>query len=612
MILQSLCEYAKRNDLVKDPAFERMPVHFIITIGEKGKYLGLTDQRTEEMPRGKKPGAKEWMVPRPAGSRADITGKVVSFLCETLERVLPGSSEGKDQKKHKTFIELIRQAATQTNDERLKDLVAFLDMLDSDHALQSEISMRLDELKAPPRSLISFSHIADSGQPIFCREAPRHFWRAYYAKKINERLKGSIEGQCIVCGEVKAIAPTHPELIIPGARSRPSLVSFNEAAFCSYGFVKALNSPTCQECVDAYREGFMALARDERTHLRIPGDVHFIFWTRDPVPELNLAALFEQANPDEVKRLLEAPLRGHDRATAESNAFYALTFSINMKRLVVRGWLESTVASVQNNVASWFRDLEIVLYRNQWRNGAKGLRKTGDVALPPRLYDLCLAVFPKRGKKEEAPPRLIPSLLLCALRGDPLPASLLSSAVYRVKVGQDLKAVGSDGGRMRMDPEDMGKIEKGLEKFTPARMGLIRMILNRQYLKGGKPMSPSLDTTRAEPAYLLGRLLAVLARAQEAAIPGAGATVVDRFYGSASTAPASVFSRLLKLGRAHLSKIENRGLAINLEKEIEQIANGLDHFPPLLTLEEQGLFALGFYHQRAAFYTPKHKKEEEE
>ncbi len=586
MILQALCDYAKRNDLVKDPAFEKLPVHFLILIGEKGKYLGITDQRTEIRPRAKKPVAKEWLIPKAAGSKAVTTGKVVSFLCETRLRVLPGSEEEKDRKKHKTFIELVRQAAVQTKDEGLNDLVAFLHSLESDDSLQSEISTRLSELKPTPGSRISFSHIADSGKPIFCREAARKFWSEYYAEKLKKRLtgKGSIIRQCLVCGETRPIAPTQDRVRIPGARSQPTLVSFDKAAFCSYGLTKALNSPTCQSCVDAYREGFMDLARDERTHLRIPGDIHFLFWTRDAVPELNFAALFEQANPDEVKRLLTAPWRGHGGELAETNAFYALSFSINMSRVIVREWLESTVALVRENMARWFEDLEIVLHHAQWRDDVR-LRDAGDIALPPRLYDLCLAIA---RKIEESPPRLLPSLLHSALSGDPLPTSLLALALQRIAAETDL------------------------EKLTAARMGLIRMILNRQYLKGGKPMLRSLDTTRTEPAYLLGRLLAVLARAQHAAIPSAGATVVDRFYGSASTAPASVFSRLLKLARAHLAKIESRGLAINLEKEIEQIVNGLERFPSLLTLEEQGLFAIGFYHQRAAFFTPKQKKEEEE
>ena len=103
-----------------------------------------------------------------------------------------------------------------------------------------------------------------------------------------------------------------------------------------------------------------------------------------------------------------------------------------------------------------------------------------------------------------------------------------------------------------------------------------------------------LDMTNANPAYLCGRLLAVLEDIQRAAIPGAKATIVDRFFGTASSAPASVFGRLMRGAQPHLSKLErdNHGAYMRLQRSLESITR-------TLTLEEQGLFSLGYYHQRA-------------
>ena len=97
------------------------------------------------------------------------------------------------------------------------------------------------------------------------------------------------------------------------------------------------------------------------------------------------------------------------------------------------------------------------------------------------------------------------------------------------------------------------------------------------------------------------RLLAVLESIQRLAIPGANTTLVDRFYGTASTAPATVFGHLMQGAQAHLSKLERdrRGAYVALQEELEGILAGLDGFPRTLSLDQQALFALGYYHQRA-------------
>ena len=110
-----------------------------------------------------------------------------------------------------------------------------------------------------------------------------------------------------------------------------------------------------------------------------------------------------------------------------------------------------------------------------------------------------------------------------------------------------------------------------------------------------------LDADNPSPAYRCGRLLAVIEEAQRLAVPGIKATVVDRFWGAASTAPASVYGRLLQGVRPHLAKLrrDRPGAFRALQLRLEEIQAGLTGFPRTLTLEEQGLFALGYYHQRA-------------
>ena len=110
-----------------------------------------------------------------------------------------------------------------------------------------------------------------------------------------------------------------------------------------------------------------------------------------------------------------------------------------------------------------------------------------------------------------------------------------------------------------------------------------------------------LDLNNDRPAYLCGRLLAELESAQRAANPGAKATIIDRFFGTACTAPATVFGTLLQGAQAHLSKLkrDRPGAYHAIQERIEDILAELQAFPNTLSLEEQALFSLGYYHQRA-------------
>ena len=124
----------------------------------------------------------------------------------------------------------------------------------------------------------------------------------------------------------------------------------------------------------------------------------------------------------------------------------------------------------------------------------------------------------------------------------------------------------------------------------------------------------ALDTGNTNIGYRLGRLFAVLEKTQEEA-SNPGSNVRDRFYGSASSTPVSVFSHLLKLNKYHLSKLEkkdekSRGRVVNLERLIGEILSGIADFPPHLSLQDQGRFAVGYYHQRQDFFTKKNNNKE--
>ncbi|MEA3416329.1 MAG: type I-C CRISPR-associated protein Cas8c/Csd1, partial [Thermodesulfobacteriota bacterium] len=142
------------------------------------------------------------------------------------------------------------------------------------------------------------------------------------------------------------------------------------------------------------------------------------------------------------------------------------------------------------------------------------------------------------------------------------------------------------------------------------RAALIKAYLVRKYRITNKSMevNMALNKESTNVAYRLGRLFATLEKAQKDAIPGANTTIKDRFYGSASATPRIVFPQLLRLAQHHIQKAEH---GRNTDNMIEGIMQGIQEFPAHLSLDDQGLFAIGYYHQRKAFYTKSVKKKEE-
>lgn len=115
-----------------------------------------------------------------------------------------------------------------------------------------------------------------------------------------------------------------------------------------------------------------------------------------------------------------------------------------------------------------------------------------------------------------------------------------------------------------------------------------------------------LDEKNKGTAYVCGRLFAVLESIQWFALGDTNAGIRERYFSSASTTPGLAFGRLMKLSQHHLSKLkgEKPGLAVNLDKDLQELCASIEgsQFPATFRLEEQGAFALGYYHQKNKKY----------
>lgn len=549
MLLERLRDYSQRLALA--PAmYLKTPIRWLIDLDRAGKFVGfvITEGRSGKNDRG-----KEFLAPhigRSSGVRAKL-------LADNGEYVLGLARDRKKQARvaecHRAFVEQVQKCADETKEPSVRAALRFLENLD------------LAKLRVPkdlnPAHNITFR--VKGVFPIHLKGV-QDYWAAVGDGGEDEEASSTTnEMQCLICGQRREAVKRLPFKIkrVPGGQpSGMALISANVPAFESYGLEASLIAPTCRDCGERFAKAANVLIEENDTHITI-GPLVYLFWTKED-RGFSVASLLSSPQPDEVRALVASVFDGKRAATGiDATPFYATAFSASGGRVAVRDWLDTTVGAAQRNLARYFGLQEIVE-----RNGAEGR--------PFGLY--ALAASTVRDASRELAPNIPKALLHMALRGGPLPLWLLFQAVKR------------------------NRAEQGI---TRNRAALIKMVLLSWATDSAQEDTMvRLDADNREPAYLCGRLLAVVEAVQREAIPGTNTTVTDRFFGTASSAPASVFGRLLRGSQAHLGKLrkEKRGAYEALQQRLEEIQAGLPAFPKTLTLEQQGLFGLGYYHQRAA------------
>jgi len=548
MLLEKLVEHSQRLAMLPEMYIETR-IKWLIDLDQEGNLIGFRETAGKET--GHKNRGKEYSAPHALVS----SGIVPKLLVGNNEYVLGLSpTEAGEHKRqrvsncHREFVELVRKCAKATGESSIQAVVKFLD------------NMVIENIKLPEDfdSSDIFSFCVGDVIPFELPNVER-FWAD------RQAIKGKAT-QCLICGKLKPPVERHQFKIkgIPGGQtSGMALVSVNNSSGNSYSLEAALNSPICQYCAERYAKATNSLIKDAKSHLRI-GPIIYLFWTRNDM-EFNPASMLSDPQPEDVKKLLESVKAG-GHFQIKPNDFYATALSASGSRVVVRDWVESTVTNVQRNIARYFSMQQI-------DDGNEELHPIG-------LYSFANSLIPsKTGETSsrwgDIPPDIPKALMHTAISDIPLPKWLLFQAVNR---------------------------NRAERKVTRPRAALIKMVLLSQKLATKEDMMQQINLDNHEPAYLCGRLLAVLEAVQREALPRINTTVVDRFYGTASTAPAVVFSQLMKMAQSHLAKLrrDKPGAHIALQQKLEEIQSKLNNFPRTLTLEQQGLFSLGYYHQRAA------------
>jgi len=571
MILQSLHEYYQRKKeagTIAPDGLIQKKIDFLIVLDASGRFSSLECLQEKERNRLR---GKDYYVPA-IGKQAekhDNTSKDANLLWDKAEFVLGVGKNGK--RKLDSFIETIEKYFPLPPSE-VRSILNFLKngKTNRDFFLPLLDHPEHGELIATGSSMISF-RLLGTNRPVCCEP---------FVETAIQELKGEdkVRGTCLVTGAADSdIELTH--LVIKGVKGAQSsganLVSFNKESFLSHGWAQSQNAPVSKRAAVAYVKALNHLVSSGLNGIRV-ADTTTVFWSqKESMPgcydfEQDFSSFFADPPKDDpdrgvraIKALYEALHTGR-LPVDEGDRFFVLGLAPNAARIAVRFWRTGTTGRFAEKIRGHFDDLEIV----------RGHKDPEYLTLNQILRATVLEY-----KMDNVPPNLAGSVVESILDGTPYPTTLLHQCIRRIRAERHV---------------------------TRARAAILKACVNRLH-RHNKPsikeeMEVSLDRTNTSSGYRLGRIFAVLEKIQEEASPGINATIRDRFYGAASSSPVAVFPQLLKLKNHHLAKLQSTGRKVNLEKELGEIFDGVQDFPPHLSMEEQARFAIGYYHQRQFFF----------
>ncbi len=595
MILQALYEHYQRllddPDIdIASPGYSTKDVSHSLILDKDGN---LVDIRPLYLQKGKKQVPVEMMVPEQGKHQNGINP---FYLSDDASYML-GLCRGKDgqattsAKKFEAFREVNLQLLTDIRSDSAVSARRFLQTWQPELAYGHPIVFKhLDELIDGKNLVIKLD-----GSDYYLHEDTevRKAWESFKSSQSS-----ALWGQCLVTGENRPIARLHTAFTgVPGAQSSgASLVSFNAKAYESYGKEQSYNSPVSEYAAYAYGTVLKYLLDGNTNKIRLK-DTIIVFWADKPGARLEEAIfswsldpksnnneedsdsrIIDQAAESQARTILKTMREGRPIGISDfdgSTRCYILGLVPNAARLAVSFWRISSFGEALQHIALHYNDMDII-----------GLDKYGTYISPYRILKSAAV----QGEIKNIPPLLEGQLLKCILTGSAYPQTLIHAVMQRCRSG------GDHGG------------------VTAIRAGVVKAYLLRWYRLSKKNdkealITMALNESNTDIGYLLGRLFAVLEKAQKEAQGDLNASIRDRYFSSASSTPGAVFPLLLRLSRHHTAKAQWGEFLDNL---IQSILNRVDSFPTHLPFDQQGQFILGYYHQNQFFYTKKDSSNKEE
>jgi len=580
MILKALADYYQRlaDDPRVDiapPGFERKAINFLIELNSNGSFAGLRDIRVGT---GRTRKGRVSLVPKSVKRAANI---LANLLWDNPSYIF-GINKAKPErgiKQREAFIERIEQALEGCTDDGIQAVLSFLKKADFsavfNHALWNDVE----------ESGGNISFVLSGETQLVCQ-------RSDVVAAILESAKPEGGTQtCVVSGKDDVPSKLHTAIKgVWGAQTAgANIVSFNLDAFRSFGKKQGYNAPVGQQVEFAYTTALNYLLASENQRMQV-GDASTVFWAKDPCDFENDFVSYlapkkgeEAVSYEKIRGLLNAVRSGVPPQEADL-PFYVLGLAPNASRIAIRFWYDGNLKEIKERMAEHYTDIEI---------------QPGRDDLPhPALHRLLLSIVPTKEseRSKKIPPNLSGEVMQAVLTGTVYPRTLFANAIRRCKAEQRVNFI-------------RASIIKGF---------LVRDA--RINKRNHKEVSVGLDKTYDNVGYVLGRLFFYLERIQELAQGrGLNKTIRDTYFGAAASSPLVTFKRLGDLSTQHLAKARNSGddktkaLANWLDKQKSEVMALLDPqvgFPPLLSLEDQGRFSIGYYHQRQDFFTKKESTED--
>ncbi len=581
MILQALVDHYEElaaQDKIARPGWAKVKVSWALEIDEKGQLLDVLPLR-EPSKDGKKMLPREMELPAPVKRSSGIQP---NFVWDNASYILGLDNKGKEKRALECFeaartLHLNLLAAADSPVARA--VKAFFAVWEPGKADQiAAFAAHRDDLLAGENLCFLYS-----GTYAAEDDEIRAAWQNAY-----ENVAEGDTSRCLITGK-----ETVPELVHPAIKnvrdaqsSGAALVSFNAPAFCSFGKEQNANAPVSKYAAFAYTSALNHLLAD-RDHVKLIGNTTVVYWAKGAGEQYQdaFADLLDGASVsnEDLNALMKSVAEGKPYVydglpIRPENDFYILGLSPNAARLSVRFFYRRSFGKIVSNLRRHYEDIQIV---------SDGRSKFDTIP----LWALLRETVNTKASDKSPLPQLAGDVMKSMLGGGRYPETLLNQTMLRIRAEHDI----SRG--------KAGIIKAYLIRNTenhPDRESIMEVT------------KVSLNAESAYTPYILGRLFAVLEGLQQAANPGINATIKDRFFNSACATPAAVFPLLLRLSNSHLKKLDT-GKAVYWSKQIGELSQKLGmEFPAHQTLQEQGSFILGYYHQTQKRYEKKTITDKEE
>ncbi|MDO4852227.1 MAG: type I-C CRISPR-associated protein Cas8c/Csd1 [Clostridia bacterium] len=580
MILQALTAYYEalvRQGKLDRPGWSKVKVSYALELDTEGNLVRIHSLR-KEITQGKKAAIvpTDMTVPAPVKRTVGIRS---NFLCDNSTYLLGIDSKESPERATNCFTDakqLHMALLKRIDNPCANSLKAFFEKwnpTDANDRLKDY--PYLDDIKAGTNLVF----LIDDTFAQMDSEIQSAWQNAYDAVQSDSEEAS----RCLISGEQIVPEKIHPPVKgVPGAQpSGAALVSFNAPAFCSYGKEQNLNAPVGKYAAFAYTSALNYLIAD-RVHRKFFGDTVVVYWAENGEADYQDAfsmlmdcdgeGLTDADLDDAMRRISQGTVVAWQAGTLDPGArFYILGIAPNAARLSVRFFLRDTFGKMVEHLYLHAKQIEIVPDR-----------KTESSMLP--LWQLLKATVNEKSKDKTASPKMVGETLRAILTGGRYPATLYQQAQLRIKADREI---------------------------TWERMAIVKAYL----LRNGKDeiikeaMTVQLNDQTTYQPYVLGRLFAVLEAVQERANPGINATIKDKYFSSACATPAVVFPTLLNLKDKHIRKLDG-GIKVYYEKQVSDLMMLLrEDYPAHLSLQDQGVFQIGYYHQKQKRFEKKNQEE---